>query len=189
MEIAAALGLGLSEGFAEGFPGPEFEKGTLLHDLRREATRLFIGAPKPVASPYEGVWRAAEDGVEPLLFVNPHSMAVERFLRSCGLGRPKGTNEPLDHVSTELEALQYLASLAAKIAAPVSSAPANADLPGGSPEAAFGLFMDDHVLEWMPGFARVVEGATMHPFYKASAQLLSAFLDSHRGRRDGSLLD
>ena len=45
---------------------------------------------------YEGVWAAEADGVQPLLFVNPRSMEVERFMRSCGLGRPEGTNEPLD---------------------------------------------------------------------------------------------
>ncbi|MEI3231974.1 MAG: molecular chaperone TorD family protein [Gordonibacter pamelaeae] len=62
-----------------------------------------MGAPEPAVSPYEGVWRAADDGVQALLFVNPHSMEVERFMRACGLGRPEGTNEPLDHVATECE--------------------------------------------------------------------------------------
>ena len=67
-------------------------------ELRPEATRLFVGAPEAACSPYEGVWRAKAEGVQPLLFVNPHSMAVERFCKSCGLGRPEGTNEPLDAV-------------------------------------------------------------------------------------------
>ena len=81
--------------------------------LRFEATRLFIGTPEATCSPYEGVWRARAEGVKPLFFVNPRTMAVERFCRDCGLGRPENTNEPLDAVWTELELLEYLALRAA----------------------------------------------------------------------------
>ena len=47
---------------------------TSLSALRTEATRLFIGAPSPLCSPYEGIWRAEDEGVQGLLFVNSHSM-------------------------------------------------------------------------------------------------------------------
>ena len=103
-EIVGALGLALPEGFGAG---------ASAEGLRPEATRLFVGAPEPAVSPYEGVWRAADDGVRALLFVNPHSMEVERFMRACGLGRPEGTNEPLDHVATECELMEHLALRAA----------------------------------------------------------------------------
>lgn len=108
----------------------------LQHELRAEATRLFIGAPEPAVSPYEGVWRAADDGVQALLFVNPHSMEVERFCKACGLGRPEGANEPLDAVWTELELLEYLALRAAADAGELEGAggpreAAAADAPGG----------------------------------------------------------
>ena len=136
-EVAASLGLELPGTFAEDARANAGEDPeTLLHALRAEATRLFVGAPEPACSPYEGVWRAKDDGVQALLFVNPHSMAVERFCRNCGLGQPKGTNEPLDYVATELELLQYLASLEADIAAPAEGGPALADLPGSSAAAA-----------------------------------------------------
>ena len=122
-EIAGALGLALPEGLGEGLSGRS-GPGDVLHALRPEATRLFVGAPEPAVSPYEGVWRAADDGVQALLFVNPHSMEVERFMRSCGLGRPEGTNEPLDHVATECELLEHLALRAAG-AEPPEGAPAS----------------------------------------------------------------
>ena len=88
-EIAGALGLALPEGLGEGLSGRS-GPGDVLHALRPEATRLFVGAPEPAVSPYEGVWRAADDGVQALLFVNPHSMEVERFMRSCGPGPSRG---------------------------------------------------------------------------------------------------
>ena len=114
-EIAGVLGLDWTVATAPGaaeaaaLPDPD----DIQKELRPEATRLFVGAPEAACSPYEGVWRAKAEGVQPLLFVNPHSMAVERFCKACGLGRPEGTNEPLDAVWTELELLEYLALRAA----------------------------------------------------------------------------
>ena len=165
-EIAGALGLALPEGFGAG---------ASAEGLRPEATRLFVGAPEPAVSPYEGVWRAADDGVQALLFVNSHSMEVERFMRGCGLGRPEGTNEPLDHVATECELMEHLALRAAG-AEPPGGAPAGADLPGGSPEAAYGAFLEGHARTWMPRFAERVAAETRAPFYRDAATLLGALV-------------
>ena len=165
-EIAGALGLALPEGFGAG---------ASAEGLRPEATRLFVGAPEPAVSPYEGVWRAADDGVQALLFVNPHSMEVERFMRACGLGRPEGTNEPLDHVATECELMEHLALRAAG-AEPPEGAPAGADLPGGSPEAAYGAFLEGHARAWMPRFAERVAAESRVPFYRDAAAFLGALV-------------
>ncbi|RDB70101.1 molecular chaperone TorD [Eggerthella sinensis] len=148
----------------------------LLRSLRVEATRLFVGAPEPAVSPYEGVARALAEGARPLLFVNPRSMDVERFVRSCGLGRPEGANEPLDHVAAECELLSYLASLAAGAPAP-AGAPCGAALPGGSPQAAYAAFLDAHARRWMPAFAAAVRAEARAPFYAAAARLLAAVVE------------
>ena len=207
----AAAAPGAAE--AAALPDPD----DIQKELRPEATRLFVGAPEAACSPYEGVWRAKTEGVQPLLFVNPHSMAVERFCKACGLGRPEGTNEPLDAVWTELELLEYLALRAAAdamdaaaeddLAAGGDGAPteeqaeqykeigdeidefdaeddgpepgdvvASADLPGGSPEAAWDEFMADHAKVWMPQFAEACEADSRVPFYKQAASLLAAFI-------------
>lgn len=165
-EIAGALGLALPEGFGAG---------ASAEGLRPEATRLFVGAPEPAVSPYEGVWRAADDGVQALLFVNPHSMEVERFMRACGLGRPEGTNEPLDHVATECELLEHLALRAAG-AEPPEGAPAGSGLPGGSPAAAYGAFLEEHARAWMPRFADAVAAESRVPFYRDAAAFLGALV-------------
>ncbi len=173
-EIAGALGLALPEGLGEGLSGRS-GPGDVLHALRPEATRLFVGAPEPACPPYEGVWAAEADGVQPLLFVNPRSMEVERFMRSCGLGRPEGTNEPLDHVATECELLERLALRAA--GAPASEgAPDGAGLPGGSPAAAYETFLSGHAQAWMPAFAERLAAEARHPFYRAAAAYLGALL-------------
>lgn len=169
-EICATLGLAEPDAASlapyEG-EGPD----KVLHRLRVEATHLFVGAPEPACSPFEGVWRAADDGVQALLFVNPHSMDVERFCKSCGLGRPEGTNEPIDHVATECELLQYLASLAAGIAEPVGKVALD-EFPGGSAAAAFEQFVKEHLSSWVPKFADAVIAESREPFYKATVLLL-----------------
>ncbi len=206
-EIAAALGLAWSSAAAPGVAEAAAlaDPADIQKELRPEATRLFVGAPQAACSPYEGVWRATAEGVQPLLFVNPHSMAVERFCKACGLGRPEGTNEPLDAVWTELELLEYLALRAAADAAEAEGIAgdaaavedvvededaleefedagepgevvASADLPGGSPEAAWDEFMADHARQWMPQFAVAVQEESRVPFYATAANLLGAFI-------------
>ena len=205
-EIAAALGLAWSSAAAPGAAEAAAlaDPADIQKELRPEATRLFVGAPQAACSPYEGVWRATAEGVQPLLFVNPHSMAVERFCKACGLGRPEGTNEPLDAVWTELELLEYLALRAAADAAEAEGIAgdaavedvvededaleefedagepgevvASADLPGGSPEAAWDEFMADHAKVWMPQFAAAVQEESRVPFYSTAANLLGAFI-------------
>ncbi|MCI8468008.1 MAG: molecular chaperone TorD [Eggerthellaceae bacterium] len=190
-EIAGALDLAWP---ADGAPGAAEaaqmdDPDQLLHALRAEATRLFVGSPEPACSPYEGVWRAQAEGVQPLLFVNPHSMDVERFCKACGLGRPEGTNEPLDHIATEMELLEYLALRAAvevagddvaadEDAGEPGDVVASADLPGGSPEAAYAQFLDEHVRVWVPDFVAALNEEARLPFYPQAGSLLTAFVEA-----------
>ncbi len=169
-EIADALDMRLPAGWGDDLGEVE------LHAFRAEATHLMVGAPTPACSPYEGIWRAEDDGVQPLLFVNPHSMDVERFCKKCGLGQPAGTNEPLDHVATELELLQYLASIAAGIVVPFEEGPALEDFPGGGAAQAYAAFWTDHVMMWMDRFAEKLARESRIPYYVAVGQYLAAFL-------------
>ena len=183
-EIAAALGAELSEDAMADLSGAEGESSDaraeeLLRALRPEATYLFVGAPNPSCSPYEGVWRAEADGVQPLMFVNPRSMEVERYCHACGLGSPDGTNEPLDHVATEFELLEVLALRAAAATEQVEGegwAVPDAELPGGSASAAYDRFVADHLSTWVPDFAERLFTEARIPFYRSVAGLLSAFL-------------
>lgn len=144
----------------------------LIHTLRTEATRLFVGTPSPVVSPFEGVQRAQTDGVQALLFVNPHSMEVERFIKDCGLGRPEHTNEPLDHVATELEFLQWLCMLEADI----SQAPVGIESPEEGWSGIHDRFLEEHARVWMPSFAEQVSKETREVFYGVAAGLLGAVI-------------
>ncbi|MDR1422797.1 MAG: molecular chaperone TorD family protein [Coriobacteriales bacterium] len=141
-------------------------QGALFHELRIEYTRLFVGAPEPAVSPYAGVWWAKQVGVEPLLFVNKESMAVERFMRSCGVGQPEGTNEPLDHIGSELEFLQYLSLLRAEAAIPPEGV--------SIPKDAYEGFYREHFIGFAHKFAAATMTLSRAPFYRAIARVLAA---------------
>ena len=193
-EICDALGAELPEDFAEGVAPREGNDAVpvdaLFHTLRAEATRLFVGPGEPACSPYEGVWHAKADGVKPLLFVNPHSMEVERFVKACGFTHPEGSNDPLDHIATECELLEALALRAAAagdawaegdaqvgdgVQAEDGASAADASdarLPGGSAHAAYGRFIKEHLNAWVADFCNACETETREPFYRAAAQYL-----------------
>lgn len=107
--VACGLGDGLAGEVRSGLAGYiGRDADEVWHGLRVEYTRLFVGTPETVVSPFAGIWYAEGVGVDPLLFVNKESMAVERAMLGCGMRRPEGTNEPLDHIATECEFLNYL---------------------------------------------------------------------------------
>ena len=108
-ETLSSLGIVADDfsGSLRAYVGQDTE--ALFHRIRTEYTRLFVGAPHAMVSPYAGVYYAEKTDVTPVLYVNKESMEVERFMAACGMGRPEGTNEPLDHIASELEFLEYLA--------------------------------------------------------------------------------
>lgn len=178
-ELAAACGWEFPSGFAEDVACDENGLGVsdsdvLLHVLRTEATRLFAGLPTPVVTPYEGVWRAKEEGASPLLFISRHSVEVERFMRACGIERSEGWKMPIDHVAAELELMELLAASAAGMEQ-TRQIFDEAALPGGSAAAAYGLFAREHAGVWLPDFARELQEESVLPFYRAAGQLLASW--------------
>lgn len=182
-EIMEALDVSVPEGFAWAArdAAEQAHGGGVLDALRTESTRLLIGTPHAVCSPYEGQWRQAGDFRTPL-FVNKYSLEVERFCKECGFARPEGTNEPLDHVATECELLERLALSAAGCAG--DGGDASGDDPDGglvevSAEAAAQLyerFVAEHASAWMPQFAAEVKEASGLAFFQAAACYLEALL-------------
>jgi TorA maturation chaperone TorD len=140
------------------------DQQTLFHQLRVEYTRLFIGAPVPVVSPYGGIWQARAEGTEPLLFIGSETLAVERIMRSAGVGNHQGHKEPLDHIGSELEFLQYLCL----VLAGVEPAHEQAEVS----EAVYHDFVAKHIRNWSSDFANAVLAQSAEPFYCAAAHLL-----------------
>lgn len=138
----------------------------VLCEIRRDRTRLFVGVRDPLVSPYAGVWWAKDHGVPPMLFVGRESMAIERFMRSCGVGRADGPNEPLDHIGSLLEFLQFLCLVRAEAVA----------VPEGFeiPDTAYGDFRREHFDDFAERFARAVAEQTSEGVYRVAAYVLHA---------------
>lgn len=140
----------------------------LFHALRKENTRLFVGAPHAAVSPYAGVWYAEDVGVQPVLFVNKESMAVERFMESCGAGRPEKTNEPLDHIAAELEFLEYLCLDRAGV---INK---DADV---VPDGSYESFYEERFISFAKRFAQAVAHASDEPLLLAAGKVVCALPD------------
>lgn len=136
----------------------------VFHRLRKEHTRLFVGQGSYLVSPYAGIWDAEQNGRPALLMVNPESMAIERFMRRCGVGQPEGTNEPLDHIASLLEFLYYLCLVKAGAVQP----PAHASIQ----EHDYELFFDAHVAGFARAFGQRVVDETSEPFLASAARVL-----------------
>ena len=93
-------------------------------------------------------------------------MAVERFMKSCGMGQPEGTNEPLDHIATELEFLQHLALLNAGVVEPPEDVEVSS--------SAFEDFYSAHFRDFSGKVAHKTIQESQEPFFKAAARILSS---------------
>lgn len=160
---------GLEGRVCDGLAYGEVDAGELLRRLRIEHTRLFLGPVQIVVSPYAGVWYANEIGATPLLYVNKESMSVERFMLQCGMRRPEGTNDPLDHIGTELEFLSYLCLARAGVFAEGS---VEYEAAQAIPEDAYERFYSDRFIGWAKKFATSVLGTTDEPLFHAAACVL-----------------
>lgn len=140
------------------------EEGTLFHQLRKEYTRLYIGRENPLVTPYAGVWASLEKGEKPLLMVGKESMAIERFMRKCGMGQPEGTNEPLDHIASLLEFLYFLCLVKAEAVKPASYAEIADD--------DYETFFDEHFQPFAHAFANVTLAATEEPLFVCASHML-----------------
>lgn len=177
-EIMQLLGMELPEGWDEGSRELACtDAESIMHELRIESTRLLVGAPTPVVFPYEGAYLSQKEGKQPLLYIDPRSMEVERFVHSCGMRKPDGSNEPLDHIATECELMQYLASLEAGLIEPGQGGLAAADYPGGSCAQAYEMFFEEHLRAWVRQFCDDVAAKTRCSFYCSAAAFLKALVE------------
>lgn len=92
-DAAAAAGVDLAD-----YEGDNAEK--IYHEVLREYTRLFVGTREPLITPFAGVRASQAQGQRGLLFVGKESMAVERFMRRCGVAKNLAagqSNDPAPH--------------------------------------------------------------------------------------------
>lgn len=145
---AACLRLGQDDSGSEA-------KAVLL-----DYTRLFIGADRLPAPPWESVYRSDER----VLFDWPTREVRSEYLRT-GLAL-RAVGDPDDHVGLEL---LFLAILCERAAAGDSEA-----------ESARRSFLQNHLLQWAPAFAADLAAGATTDLYRGLAALTAGFLSMER---------
>jgi len=158
----------------------EFRAGADLEPLKVDFAKLFAGPYQLSAAPYGSVYLEGERK----MMGNSTLDARERY-RDAGLDTAKTFKDAPDHISAELEFMYYL--IFKEI-----GAFANADI-----ETAIDFiqrqksFLEDHLMIWVPEFAKSIIENAENPFYpnlarateiflKGNYEIVCTFLDSEK---------
>ncbi len=141
----------------------------------REYHRLFLGPMKPLAPPFESVYR---EGVS----YGSSTAAFLRELKEVGLEPAEGFGLPADHVAMELE---YLAILLGH-AEDARRKGQHEDAEAWSLRAR--AFVDAHLARWLPAFFSRLESAEPRSPYVAlvRAAMEASGVPPSAGRRGGA---
>lgn len=135
----------------------------------REYHRLFLGPGRPVAPPFESVYRDRT-------ILGPSAQSFLRELREAGVEPPEDFRLPADHVALELE---YLAHLA--LGAEEARGAGRWEEAGALSDRAR-RFVDDRLAGWLPAFlGRLETGAPRSPYtavVRAAAEILGLRADA-----------
>lgn len=134
-----------------------------------ERVRLFVNAPEGVAAPPYGSWWT--EGC----LQGRTTAEVAEFYRAEGLEPLPGAG-PADYLGAELEFVHFL--LQHQHAAAVTRQP-GLELHSRRRES---VFLERHVLTWVPGFCAAGRGATRDPFWLGLFDLLQAFVEDEARR-------
>lgn len=173
-EVFAALGVdeetrACVAGLLAGAVGKDGEEE--FRSLRREHTRLFIGAKKPPITPYVGVHAATLRGQDALLFVGKESMEIERFMHRYGINKDFAAgqaNDPLDHIGTVCEFLKFMCLVNAKAIKVSEETQAT--------ESDIVVFLATYISEYAEWFATEVTDMTVMDEFKAFALMLKTIV-------------
>ncbi len=163
--VFSDLGLDLGKKF---YSDPEAE---VVEALVLEFNRLFIGPGRHI-SPHESIFTEVDGGMGGLW--GAKTVEVKKFIETTGLDyEPEFTGLP-DHVSVELEFMQKLAEWEADKWFRQDRKSAEYCL------SVQRMFLERHLLCWLPQFCDTVMVQAELPFYRAMAELTKNYLEFER---------
>ena len=148
----------------------EFKADAELESLKVDFSKLFVGPYKLSAAPYGSVYLESERKM-----MGDSTLDVKNQYREAGLKTAQSFKEAPDHISAELEFMYYLIFKEVE-------AFANSDI-----ETAIDFiqkqksFLEDHLMAWVPEFAKIIIESAENPFYLNLAKATAEFLEeNHR---------
>lgn len=131
-----------------------------LLELEFDYNRLFVGPNRLEASPYESTYRNTERAL-----MQKETMAVRRFYEKAGLVVTKKNINPDDHLSLELEFVEYLLKNS------------------GKDDAYYELyefFLKEHLLEWVEEHCELIREKTANTLIVGISYILQGMMEVER---------
>jgi len=175
MGVFYGLGVQLDDEF---FSRPEED---LIEALAVEYTRLFLGPGRHV-SPHESVHHDLQGGDWGKLW-GKSTVEVKKFVETLGLKYKEDDHSIPDHVSVEFEMMQKVIEKEAAEWGKGSNAEALSFLKIEK------MFIDDHLIQWIPVFCDKVIAQADHAFYREIAELTKNFIEFEKENIDVYISD
>jgi len=153
--------------------GDEFFSGSddeLIEDLAVEYTKLFLGPGKHI-SPHESIHYERDDGDWGSHW-GASTVEVKKFVESLGLEYKETDRSIPDHISVELELMQKVIE---------KEKQAWSDNIGKDALHYLKIekmFMEDHIMKWIPRFCDKVIADAELSFYREMAELTKSFIQT-----------
>jgi TorA maturation chaperone TorD len=151
--------------------GDEFFSGSddeLIEDLAVEYTRLFLGPGRHI-SPHESIHYERDDGDWGNHW-GASTVEVKKFVESLGLEYKETDRSIPDHISVELELMQKVIEKEKEAWSDTSGKDALHYLKIEK------MFMEDHIMKWVPSFCDKVIADAELSFYREMAELTKSFI-------------
>ncbi len=146
----------------------QFKDSANLEQIRVDFAKLFVGPFTLLAAPYGSVYLEGERKM-----MGDSTQDVKNRYREAGLSTAKNFKDAPDHISAELEFMYYL--IFKEIEAFADS----------DTETAMGFiqkqksFLEDHLMAWVPQFAKNIIENAENPFYPNLAKATETFLQEN----------
>lgn len=173
--VLSGMGLNLEDDFIKK---PEDE---LLEDLAVEYTRLFVGPGKHI-SPHESVHHERGDGDWGTLW-GADTVAVKKFIAASGLKYCSGYTGLPDHISVELEFMQRA------VRREVQAREENDDDGALCCLRMQKIFIDEHLIKWVPVFCDKIISEAELSFYRGMAGVTRNFIEFEKEEIDKYILE
>jgi TorA maturation chaperone TorD len=138
--------------------------GVPLQHLQIEYNRLFAGPSTPQAYPYEGVFLKQSGWAVD----NGRNLAQE-YLEG-GLKLAPGFKDSPDHISLEFEFMSHLCEKE------IREREAHDEPAASNYQQRQRLFLENHIVNWVPALMATVERSAVLSFYKSLARIARAFV-------------
>lgn len=138
--------------------GEQGDFSGLVMDLAGSFSQLFLGAGgRSSAPPYQSAYQ----GENARLFKEPVS-EMNAILRMLDMSLPEDFREPSDHLSVQLNVMAHLVTC--------GTAADQLD------------FLETHLANWVPDFAKACQANDRKTFYSVAALSLAAWLEEERNQ-------